>query len=171
MYQAFLIFQALFQALYVFYGHYHDHPIKWSFLFLFLQMKYGDRLVCWTGGQARPWIQDSDHSLIHCSLSVWFLFPFHLQLLFSPLFPHSYPESTFPFVPPPSLFSPVFIFPLIEHNIKSEIVCIKYGLCSLCKMLAVVESGFYFYLFCKPALIKWLWLMPLDSSIHTLASK
>ena len=44
-------------------------------------------------------------------------------------------------------------------------VSIKYGLCSLCKMLAVDESGFYFYLFCKLALIKWLLLMPLNYCI------
>ena len=32
-------------------------------------------------------------------------------------------------------------------------------------MLAVDESGFYFYLFCKLALIKWLLLMPLNYCI------
>ena len=128
-------------------------------------MKDGGRLVSWTEGQARPWIQNSDHSLMRCGLSVWFLFPFRLQLIIFPLISSFLPRVYLSFFPPPSLSSPIFIFPLIKHNIKSEIVSIKYGLRSLYKMLAVDESGFYFYLFCKLALIKWPWLMPLDYSV------
>lgn len=128
-------------------------------------MKDGGRLVSWTEGQARPWIQDSDHSLMRCGLSVWFLFPFRLQLFIFPLISSFLPRVYLSFFPPPSLSSPIFILPLIKHNIKSEIVSYKYGLRALYKMLAVDESGFYFYLFCKLALIKWPWLMPLDYSV------